>query len=95
MPLLFEIQDRNGKIVRLTTEQWAHVNEEHPDVSNPEELRETILNPTLIKSSACNPENAKAFYRYNKKKRRYLFVAVNYLNGDGFIITAHYRRTIQ
>ena len=89
MALLFEIEDWNGKIIRLTTEQWAHITTEHPDVSNPEEVRETLLNPTLIKSSVKNPETAKGFYRYNKQKKMYLFIAVNYLNGEGFVITAH------
>ena len=84
MTLLFEIEDRNGKLIRLTTEQWTHINEEHPDVSNPEEIREAILTPTLIKPSARNPENAKAFYRYNKEKKRYLFVAVNCSKSEAF-----------
>ena len=95
MSILFEIKDRKHKKVRLTKQQWAHIIQEHPDVSNVEEIKDTILVPTAVKPSIYDPENAKWYYRYNKQKKRYMVVAVKYINEEGFIITAHYRRTIK
>ncbi|HLD04698.1 MAG TPA: hypothetical protein VJG90_03175 [Candidatus Nanoarchaeia archaeon] len=94
MSILLEIIDRKGKRIRLTEKQWAHITLEHPDVSNVDEIRNVIEKPTAVKQSHIDPENAQWFFRYDKQKRKYLFVSVKYLNGDGFIITAHYRRTI-
>ena len=95
MTLLFEVEDRNGKLIRLTTEQWAHINKEHPDVSNWQELRDVLIRPTAIVSSDRDPVKVKWFYRLNKKEKLYLFVSVKYLNGEGFIITAYYTRKIK
>ncbi len=109
---LLEIIDRKGKRVRLTEKQWEHITLEHPDVSNVDEIRDVIERPIAVKLSYLDPENAEWFFRYDKQKRKYLFVSVKcskseafwharsfinfraYLNGDGFIITAHYRRSI-
>ena len=94
MDYLFEIRDRTGRQIRLPTERWKHIIQEHPHLQNVEEIREALTNPLKITSSKNDPEWVRYYFRYNKNTKRYLMVAVKYLNGDGFIITAFYRRTI-
>ncbi len=95
MMLIFEVNDRTGRIIRLTIESWRHIAQEHPAVQNIEEIKDALINPTAIKPSKYNPQNVRYYYRFNKEKGKYLFVAVRYLNGDGFIVTAYYMRNIQ
>ncbi|MBN1502183.1 hypothetical protein JW930_01445 [Candidatus Woesearchaeota archaeon] len=92
---LFEILDKSGRKIRLSKERWNHICREHPYISNLEELKLTMVNPLLIKPSRYDPEQVRWYYRYNKGKKLYLFVAVKYLNGDGFIITAYYVKNIK
>mgnify|MGYP001578545673 FL=1 len=88
------VSDYSGRKIRFPAERWKHIIAEHPDVSEPEEIKETLLNPLKITPSKYSPENVCYYYRYLKPRKRYLLVAVKYLNGEGFVITAYYRRTI-
>jgi len=94
MNIIFEIIDKSGRKIRLTKEQWKHITEEHSRINDPEELKQTLSNPTKITPSKYDPDNVHYYYRYNKLIKRYHFIAVKYLNGDGFIITSFYRRNI-
>ena len=95
MDAIFEIQDKTGRRIRLSKERWKHIQEEHPYLHNPEELKQTLINPLKITPSKYNPENVRYYYHHIKETRKYLFVAVRYLNGEGFIITSFLRRTIE
>ena len=95
MPSIFEITDKSKRKVRLTTERWKHIQAEHPQIKNMEELKTALTDPLKITPSKHDPEQVSYYYHYNKPLKRYLFVAVKYLNGDGFIITAYYMRKIQ
>ena len=92
---VFEVEDKFGKNVRLTKERWQHITQEHPDIGDVEELKETLINPTSVKPSDREPEKVKWFYRFIKGEKMYLLVSVKYLNGEGFIITAHYTKKIK
>ncbi len=91
---LFEIRDQTGRVIRLTVERWKHIAQEHPAVQNIEELKDVLMNPTVIKPSKYNPQNVRYYYRFNKEKGKYLFAAVRYLNGEGFVVTAYYVRNL-
>ena len=95
MPNIFDITDKSGRKIRLTDEAWKHISKEHPDLGSLEEIKEALINPLIIKQSKYDPETVRWYYRYNKEKRRYLFVAVKYLNREGFVITAYFMRNIK
>ena len=94
MDKIFELTDKNGKQIYLSKERWKHILVEHPDISKFEELMVALERPTKIIDSHRDP-NVKFYFVYKKKIKRYLKVSVKYLNGDGFIITAHHTRKIQ
>ena len=95
MPSLFEITDKSGRIISLSRERWLHITKEHPRISDLDELRNTLVQPIKINPSKYDPDVVRYYYSYNKNIKRYLLVAVKYLNGHGFIITAYYLRKIQ
>ncbi len=95
VPFVFEVTDKTGRTVHLSKERWTHITQEHPLVSDQEEIRETLIHPLKITPSRYDPEKVRYFYRYKKEVREYLFVAVKYLNGNGFVITAYYVRNIR
>lgn len=94
MTNIFEIKDRNGKIVRLTDERWKHIAQEHPDVNDIEEIRNTAREPLISRQSGYD-SSVMWHYRFNKQRKQYLMVAVKYLNDDGYIITSYYMRSVQ
>jgi len=95
MIYLFEVIDKTGRKIRLPVERWKHIVQEHPYLQDVEEIKETVINPIKITLSKYDPEHVRYLYRFNKNLKKYLMVAIKYLNGDGFIITAFFRRTIQ
>lgn len=94
-PNIFEVRDKTNRKIRLTSERWKHIATEHPNVTNIEEIKDTIIKPLVVKQSKYDPKSVRWHYSFNKAIKRYLFVAVKYINGDGFIITAYYMRNIK
>ena len=92
---IFEIKDASERMIRLTIERWKHIAQEHPEINSIEELKQTLLFPIIIKKSHYDPQSTVWYYRYLKERKQYLLVAVRYLNGNGFIITAYFTRTIK
>lgn len=95
MSHLFETFDKTGRKIRLTQKQWSHIRQDHPDIENSSDIEETIKNPAKMHYLE---ENKVAFYKYFKHKKdsaKYLKVIAKYLNGEGFIITAHFLRAIK
>lgn len=87
MDSVLEVTDKTGKKIRLTKRQWTHIREDHPEVEDFEEIEETLRKPDKI------IENDLAYYykyyKHKKSSQRYLLVLVNYLNGEGFVVTAY------
>jgi len=95
MDYLFGVIDKTGRKIKLTKKQWTHITIKHPDLAGKEEeIKTTLEKPDLIMPHKFD-ENAANYYKYNKKERAYLFVAVRYLNGEGFIITTFYTKQIR
>jgi len=95
MTSIFEIRDKTKRKIRLSEERWKHITAEHPNVTHIEDIQQTIINPIKITPSKYNPENVCYYYRYDKMLRKYLMVAVRYLNGEGYIITAYHMQNIK
>jgi hypothetical protein len=93
-----EARDKYGKLVYLTKERWIHITTEHPEVSPYlQELGEILANPVKIASYDHDPK-IKYCYKYYKHRpgaAKYILIIINYLNGEGFIITAYFVRNIQ
>jgi len=59
-----------------------------------EEIKQALLKPIkIIESDRDN--NVRYYFIYKNQRKRYLKVAVKYLNGEGYIITLHHTSKIQ
>ena len=88
---IFETIDKSGRKIYLTKERLLHI-QKHPYMHNSlDKIKETLSKPNKI-----IPESRKHLYfRYYKELNQYLLIAVKYLNGEGFIITAYYVRNLK
>lgn len=94
MVRVFQIDDKTGRKIHLSKERWTHIRTEHPEIMEPEELEQVLTDP--IKIIPSDRDSAVGWYfAYRKQRKRYLKVSVKYLNGEGYIITAHYTTKIQ
>jgi len=94
MDIIFKIRDKSRRLIHLSKERWnQHIRPLHPDIEDAEEMIKVLQNPDKILSSDRD-EFVKWYFLYNKKKKKYLKISVKYLNGDGYVITAHYTRKI-
>ena len=95
---IFEVKDKSGRMIHLSNERWKHINQDHPEVAHHlEEIKDTLENPVKIASYSID-ENVKYYYRYFKERKsraRHLLVIVKYLNGNGFIITSYFVKSIK
>ncbi len=87
--VIFEVVDKSGRRIRLTKERWKHIRLEHPEIEDSYEIEKVLKNPDKILESDRD-ESVGWYFTYNKKFGEYLKVAVKYLNGEGYVITAHY-----
>ncbi len=94
---IFEIKDKTGRKIRLTERQLGHITEIHSEMTNYlEEIQKTIEKP--LKITFQEKGNLHRYYtcmKHRKHPEKYLRVIVKYLNGDGFVITAHFVRNLQ
>jgi hypothetical protein len=97
MNTIFETTDKTGRKIRLTKKQWEHITTIHNDMANYlEEIKTTIEKPLKITEHKIG--NLRKFFSYLKHRKhpdKYLRVIVKYLNGEGFILTAHFMRNIK
>ena len=96
--MLFEIFDKNGKLIRLTNKQHSHMMDEHPYMHKYiEELKEKLQEPDKITSYSFD-ENIKYFYKGYKhldKPNKFVLVIAKYLNGEGYIISSYLETKIK
>lgn len=97
MEIIFEIEEKFGRIIYLSKERWNHILIEHPEIANKTEMiKEALQNPAAIRESIYD-EQVRWYYLYDKGRAspaKFLLVSVKYLNGKGFIITVFYTRKI-
>jgi len=93
MNIKFEVTDKTGRKLRMTDWNWEHIIRRHPGISSEKEkIIETLERPDKIIDS-LKEEKAKFYYKYYKHRQssnKFMMVLGKYLNGDGFIISAHF-----
>ena len=98
MSIIFEIEDKTGRKIHLTKERWTHITSPsslHAYMTNYlEEIKQTLTQPYKILTSSIEDKKVN-HYRYFKEKNIYLKAIVKYLNGKGFVISAHFINTIR
>lgn len=98
MHIIFEVIDKTGRILRMTDYNWYHIVKKHPEVaSQKEKIIETLEKPDKITNS-LDDEEVKYYYKFYKNlpsPYKFMRVIAKYLNGDGFIISSHFVKTIQ
>ncbi len=94
---IFEIKDKSGRVIHLTKERWAHIRKKHPEVGDYEILKDGIERFEKITNYSFDPSvhYLYKFYKHRKSSKRYLCVAIKYLNGDGYVITAYFDTKIR
>ena len=97
MGIIFEVVDKNGKLIRLTDKTWKHI-KKHPRMDEIvlEKIKNIVKNPPISRYSE-DDENTKYLYQEFKEmpsEERYLFISVKYLNGEGFVITSFFTNKI-
>ena len=97
MSIIFEIDDKTGRKIRLTKEQWSHLRKKHPEVENYELIEETLKKPDIITDYDID-ESVRYYYKYYKHRsshEKYLQVIVKYLNGEAYVLTAQFKPYIK
>ncbi len=97
MGYIFEITDKTGRKIHLTTEQWSHIRKKHPEVENYELIEETLRKPDKITDYDID-ETVLYYYKYYKHRsfhEKYLQVIVKYLNNHGYVLTAQFKPYIK
>jgi|SRR3989344_2738640 len=96
MEIIFEIVDKNGRKIHLSKERYRHL-QKHPHMHDSiENIKMTLQNSTAIRHDK-EDETVAFFYKdfkNNDPSERYLLVSVNYLNGEGFVITSFFTNKI-
>lgn len=93
MTHIFETIDKSGRKIRLTQERWQHILRHKGMEQRLEDIKKVLINPTIITPHKYD-EDRRNYYLYYKEMKRYLLVAVRYLNGEGYISTAFITRKI-
>jgi hypothetical protein len=90
--MLDTIRSKNSVDIRLTSERWVHITEQHCEMAGwKNEVMETIAFPVRILSG--NDGECLAIQEVEKGK--WLVVVYREQGGDGFVITAFLTRRIR
>ena len=96
MNIIFEIVDKTGRKIRLTSKNWQHIIRKHPYIAScQDQIKETLSNPDNILDPQDIDEQKRYYYKYYKHRNspnKFMLVVVKYLNGFGFVISAHFVR---
>jgi hypothetical protein len=94
---LLKVVCKLGKIVRLDRERWVHVLS-HPEMSKQRhKIKETLVDPDEVRQSIRSSE-VWLFYKFydtTPVTQKYMLVAVEFLDGEGFIVTAFFTDKIK
>jgi len=94
---VLELIDKYGETIHLSKKQWSHISKKHPEIESLEILKEGITKYDKITNHSFDP-TVYYFYKFYKYKRapyKFLCIAVKYLNGTGYIITAYFDKKIK
>jgi hypothetical protein len=91
------LQDKNGRLVRLTGERCGHLESDHPEMQGQiTRIEETLREPERVIRSRTDPQ-VELYYRLyaaTPVTRKYLCVVVKSLSKeDAFVVTAYFTDT--
>jgi hypothetical protein len=90
--VMLEVRSKLEKVIRLDDYRWKHVLT-HPEMENQlSKVEETLVDPDEVRESVRN-SSVWLFYKLYTKtptSRKYLLVAAQVLDGEGFIVTAFF-----
>jgi hypothetical protein len=85
------VPSRNGVLVRLTDERWAHIAEEHCELAGCRDLvLEALSAPQRVLAGGAGELLAVREFEAGK----FLVVVYRELENDGFVITAFWTRRV-
>ena len=94
---IFEVIDKTRRKIRLTRKQWEHITSPISPhaymINHLDKIEQTLVNPDKTITSVNNDSKVN-YYKYYKNRKQYLKIIVKYLNGEGFVITAHFVKNI-
>lgn len=91
MTLAETVTSVNGTLIRLTSERWSHITEEHSELAGMRfEVLETIGMPSHIYKGG----NEESLAVREIESGKFLVVIYRELQNDGFIITAFLTRRV-
>ena len=84
--------DYQGRAIRFPEERWQHIIASHPEMTVMEEtIAETLLTPDQIRRDVVDPVTVRLYYKWfpgTPYGDKWVKVAVKFLNGDAFVLTA-------
>ena len=87
----FEITDKTGRKIHLSSERWEHICEHKGMDKYLEEIKETLNYPMkIVQHKEGELYDYYNYYKHRKSKNKFLKVVVKYLNGDGFVLSAYF-----
>jgi|YelNatPaOPRAMG01_1025707.scaffolds.fasta_scaffold205474_1 hypothetical protein len=86
--LLFEVNSKLGRRIRITRSYWAMIiTKKHPSVTNREEdVKLTLVDPDEVRKSRCD---TSVHLYYRRVDDKLICVVTKHLNKHGFIITVY------
>lgn len=86
------VTSRNGVLIRLTDEPWAHMMSRHPELSDQRErVLETLREPDMLQQGDFGELLAIRHYKHTPLTSKFMVVAYQETGlDDGFIITAYF-----
>ncbi len=93
----FELIDKSNRKIHISKKQWVHIRKKHPEIEELETLKDCLKNPDKITNYNFD-ETVHYYYKYLKylkSKYKLLCLAVKYLNGKGYIITAYFDNKVK
>jgi len=97
MEYVFEVIDKSKRKIHLSHERWKHICKRHPEVNNLEMIKECLEKSDKIINYSFDV-SVCYYYKYFKHKkslRNRLCVAVKYLNGEAYVVTAYFNKNIK
>jgi len=89
---VLEVRSKLGKMIRFDEDRWKHALE-HPEMENQiSKIKETLVDPNEVRESV-RMSSIWLFYKLytnSPVSEKYLLVAVEVLDGEGFIVTAFF-----
>jgi len=97
MTYILEIIDKSGRKIRLTKRQWEHITTTHAEMGDYlEEIKRNLQNPIKITYHKVGDlRKYFTFLKHRKHPEKFLRLIVKYLNGGGFVVTAHFVKDIR